>query len=99
LAEVEATLGSHVEAYWMIREQKGSRAHADRPGGAELRRLHARNASRKTEGHLSTQDRSACPIARGRGAAWPDGFGVAAEQLRGILDAHSLDNTMKETIR
>ena len=25
-------LGSHVEAHWMTREQKGSRAHANRPG-------------------------------------------------------------------
>ena len=99
MAEVEATLGSHVEAHWRIREQKGSRAHADRPGGAERWPLHARNASGQTEGHLSTQDPSACPIARGRRAAWPDGFGTDTEQLRGILDAHSLDNTMKKTIR
>ena len=65
------TLGSHVEAHWMIREQKGSQVHTD---NAEPRRPHARNTSRQTEGHLSTQDRPAFPTARGRGAAWPDGL-------------------------
>src|SRR2546421_13056986 len=62
-----------VEAHWMIREQKGSPAHA-----------------------LSTQDRSACPIARGRGVAWC--FRTDADDFRGILDTHSLDHILKKTV-
>src|SRR2546421_2264169 len=85
-----------VEAHWMIREQNVSPAHAYRPCGAERRRL--RSQGEPANGRaLSTQDRSVCPIAPGRDVAWC--FRTDAEDFRGIVDTHSLDRTLKKTVR
>jgi hypothetical protein len=81
----------------MIREQKGSPAHAYSPGGAERRRRLGSQGEPANGRALSTQDRSACPIAPGGDVAWC--FRTDAEDFRGIVDTHSLDHTLKKTVR